>query len=149
MTRGKARKPKAQLKLTGAYRDDRHDSPDAPVGNMTMPDYLTKRAQTFWPDLSARLEAMHISSPHYEIGLALLCDALADWVQCAALVATDGLLTTTTNGNRIQHPAYGAKNRAWKRVIDACREFGMTPLALRGMPMPDVPQDGLEKLLSG
>lgn len=149
MTRGRPKKPKAQLKLTGAYRDDRHESPDAPGGSMPMPDYLTKGAKVFWIAMSSRLEAMRLSSPHHEIGLALLCDAMSDWVECGKLVETEGILITTAQGNKIQHPAYGAKNRAWKRVIDACREFGMTPAALRGMPLSDVPQDDLEKVLAG
>jgi P27 family predicted phage terminase small subunit len=67
------------------------------------------------------------------VALALLCDALVDFLHAAAIVKEEGCIARTDKGVLFQHPAVGVKNKAWERVVKVLREFGMTPTSRPGI----------------
>jgi P27 family predicted phage terminase small subunit len=113
------------------------------------PEWLQGSAREHWPQISEMLSNMKLNSSHYTVSMALLCDALADFIRFSELATGAEPITQTDKGNVVQHPIVGLKNKAWARVLAACREFGMSPAALRGISMPDhSPVDELDQVLA-
>ena len=136
--RGRRPAPKAKLRLVGTFREDRHgNTPDPPATRAKCPVWLKGPARKQWPKIAAMLTAMRLNSSHYTVSMALLCDALADWIRFSELARDADPIERTDKGNAIQNPIFGMKNKAWERVLKVCREFGMSPSALRGIEVPD------------
>jgi len=148
--KGRRPQPKSKLRLVGTYRQDRHgDTPDPPATKADCPSWLTENAKAYWPEVTTMLTAMRLNSSHHTLSIALLCDALSDWVRYSELATKEDATTTTAKGNVIQSPIVGLKNKAWTRLLVACREFGMSPSALRGISMPEVSTvDALDRVLA-
>src|SRR5262245_54389527 len=104
--RGRRPKPLPKLRLIGTYRQDRHGwSPDPPATKAECPEWLQGSAREHWPAISEMLSNMKLNSAHYTISMALLCDALADFIRFSQLAAgTEDPTTETDKGNVIQHP---------------------------------------------
>lgn len=66
------------------------------------------------------LAGLNIMARPHTLALALLVDALADWIRFTAAAETDV--------KAMRH-----KRAAWESVLKACREFGMTPSAITGV----------------
>jgi hypothetical protein len=62
-------------------------------------------ARKHWGEIGLMLEGLGVIAKPHTLALAMLCEALADWIA--------------------DHDA-----KAWERVLKACREFGMTPSAM-------------------
>jgi hypothetical protein len=122
---GRPRKPTALLKLTGAYRKDRHgDAPELPVGLPPCPAWLGASSAELWPEVGAMLVGLGVMSAPMTLALAMLCEALADYVR-------------------------GREPKDWDRVMRALRECGMTPSALASVQKvreADKPKTGLDSL---
>jgi P27 family predicted phage terminase small subunit len=147
--RGRKPKPKAQLRLVGTYRADRHHSPDPPATTAECPEWLNEPAKAYWPRITVMLAAMHLDSSHYAPSIALLCDAVADFTRFSDMAANAEPVIVTDKGNRVQNPIIGIKNKAWERVLKSLREFGMSPSALRSISIPEGrPADDLDKVLA-
>lgn len=147
--RGPKPKPKTQLKLAGTYRADRHgDCPDAAPVEASCPDWLSDAAKAFWPEVSARLSAMRLNSVDYTFAIAMICDALADWARLDRLMEKTTWLAEDDHGKLRANPGVRLKFKAWERVIAVCKEFGMTPVAMRGIARPEEPKDDLEQMLT-
>lgn len=122
----------------GTYRNDRHGkTPDPPAKPAECPAWLNQKARGYWPAIAEMLKAMRLNSSHHTLSIALLCDALADWIRFSDVAANESPVLTTDKGYAIQNPIVGMKNKAWERVLKACREFGMSPAALRGIEIPE------------
>ena len=91
-----------------------------------MPDWLTGRAAELWPDVAAVLRPMGLLSADYTVGLALLVDAMADWIYYARRLADD---PENENAWRWEK----RKREAWADVHKQHREFGLTPSAMRSV----------------
>jgi P27 family predicted phage terminase small subunit len=76
------------------------------------------------------LEGMGILGKPHTVALALLVDAIADFVDFTDRAGKVNPTVETLNGGVMQHPLVGMKNQAWSRVLQALREFGMTPSSL-------------------
>jgi P27 family predicted phage terminase small subunit len=148
--RGRRPQPKAKLRLVATFRQDRHGkTPDPPASPAECLVWLTGPARTYWPEISKALTAMRINSSHYTLTVALLAGAVADWIRFSELAANEGPVETTDKGNAVQNPIFGLKNKAWARVLTACREFGMSPWALRAIQIPEgSPMDELDEVLA-
>ena len=48
-------------------------------------------------------------------------------------IVSKGLLIETTNGNIIQNPSVGIRNKAWLQIVKICQQFGMTPSSRTGL----------------
>jgi P27 family predicted phage terminase small subunit len=87
----------------------------------------------YWRQIAPVLDDMRVLTAADGIPLALLCDALADYVAARKAIDTaeeetgTRFIAATDKGNLIQHPAVGVANKSWERVLKACREFGLTP----------------------
>ena len=103
--RGRRPTPKPKLKLAGAYRQDRHgNTPDPPATVAKCPAWLKGSARKQWPRIAPMLADMRMDSSHFTIAPALLCDALADWIEYSELAADAAPVGKTKNGNVMQHP---------------------------------------------
>jgi P27 family predicted phage terminase small subunit len=148
--KGRKAKPKALLKLVGTYRQDKHGNcPDPPATHATCPEWLNARAKAYWPQIAEMLALLRLNSSHYELSVALLCDALADFIRISEICVDASPLSVGHNGNGVQNPVFRLKNAAWDRLLKACREFGMSPAALRGISTSDRgPVDTLDQVLA-
>ena len=109
--------------------------PEAPP----IPRWLDEESRKHWKRYAPWLLESGLLARLDQIALALLCDALSDFlasrdiVEAAAAAGEVRFLAKTDKGNIIQHPAVGVKNKAWERVLKLLREFGMTPSARAGL----------------
>lgn len=58
---------------------------------------------------------------------ALLCLAFEDFIEADEELRTHGKTQRTENGFLVQSPYVAFRDQAWKRYVDLCKEFGMTP----------------------
>ena len=89
--------------------------------------WLTGRGRKEWTRLVPELMAAGILTKCDRMLLALLCQRFADYLDARDIVAEEGLLIETTNGNCIQHPAIGIMNQAWRDVVKVAANFGLSP----------------------
>lgn len=142
--RGPKPTPKAVKRRRGTYRGDRDGgTPEPEREKPRRPTWLGDEAGKLWPAIAAELDAMGVLARVDQTTLALLCQALADYLAARAVVdeaAAEGevrFCATTDKGNIIQHPAVGVMNKSWERVVKLAREFGMTPSARAGLKVED------------
>lgn len=132
-SRGPVPTPTAVLKLHGSNRvkaRERAGEPMPEVGVPTMPDWLSPAAQTEWARIVTVLqEVPGLLTTIDRTALAMLAQDLADFVEVRGLIARDGWVITTTNGNTIQNPLVGMANGSCKRLMRMLAEFGMSPAA--------------------
>jgi P27 family predicted phage terminase small subunit len=95
-----------------------------------------------------------------QTALTLLCEALAEYCECRAIVESavkdsqgGGLkyITYTDKGNIIQHPAVGVMNKAWGKLVKLLVQFGMTPSARAGLAIANAKDepDLISQLIAG
>jgi P27 family predicted phage terminase small subunit len=58
---------------------------------------------------------------------ALLCLAFEDLIEADEELRTNGKTQRTENGYLVQSPWVSFRDQAWKRYVEMCREFGLTP----------------------
>jgi P27 family predicted phage terminase small subunit len=86
-------------------------------------------------------------------GLALLCEALAEYLEARQVIADAGALTyeseTKQGGVMIRaHPAAALASDAFRRAVAVAKEFGLTPAArARVEAEPETDADPLEEFL--
>lgn len=119
--------PTAILKMRGSWRaETREDEPKTEVSAPEAPVWLSSAAKAHWIELVPMLMGMGVMAREFSVGLALLTDALADWLSESSTIAA---LPEGTE----DHPAYSRKAKAWERVMKSVREFGLTPSAVTGI----------------
>ena len=138
--RGPRPQPSELQKRLGTYRPDRR------AGEATSarcvpprPSWMGPAAKKCWTKISPWLNKAGLLTRLDQVSLALLCEALADFlaardiVDCEAEKGGVRFITTTDKGNVIQHPVVGVMNKAHERLVKLLREFGMTPSARAGI----------------
>lgn len=135
MTRGAKPKPTALKLITGnpGKRELPKDEPKA-VGELTTcPDFVSEEARGYWDYVTGLiLSVPGVSKRPDETAAALLCQAMADFVEAGeALVDNGGSyqdVETKAGGvmTRI-HPAVGVRQTAFAQIMKICAEFGLTP----------------------
>jgi P27 family predicted phage terminase small subunit len=123
--------------LRGTGRKDRGNRneprPEPLPAGSPPPDWISADAAEYWPELERVFSAAGLLTTLDAPALALLCEALADY-----LVARDTLdeagpyyTTETENGSVMirAHPAVSDRSEAWRRVRLALMDFGGTPAA--------------------
>lgn len=133
MTTGRKPLPVETHKRRGSYRADRHQSHEAPAGDMEAPAWTPPGAAEVLPDVLAKVEQAGLSSPVYTLAAVLLADAVADFAHYCALADEQPRINTSASGHPQQHPATTLKNQSRKAALDLLREFGMTPSAIRSV----------------
>jgi P27 family predicted phage terminase small subunit len=138
-TRGRKPKP-THLKLVMGNPGGRklNDAEAKVAADMPEPPReLGYDALAEWDRVSAELFRAGLLSSVDRAALAAYCDAYGIWAQACLVLdemadgdgAYRGLLITTDNGNLIQNPVVGVRNKARADMVRFAAEFGMTPSA--------------------
>jgi P27 family predicted phage terminase small subunit len=114
-----------------------------PDGMPTPPIYLDDYALEEWYRLCDGLHHMGVLSVVDQGAFAACCEAYSDWRHASEEInkvkkeqsVLDSMVQYTHNGNQIQQTLIGVKNVARDKYLDACKQFGMTPLARAKMAM--------------
>lgn len=129
------RKPTALKVLHGTNRKDRANPAEPKAGMLRAdappPDWLSERGREAWTDLLPLLRGMKVATVADPTALALLCDALAEYVEARSVVAEQGAIYWTRGKVEMQrtHPAVAIAQDAWRRAKTMLSEFGLTPAA--------------------
>ena len=91
------------------------------------PDHLSDDAVAEWGRISIELRAVGLISQIDRSALAAYCQAYGRWCSAERLLAENGMLVKTTNGNIIQSPLVGIANKSLDLMHKFLTEFGMTP----------------------
>jgi P27 family predicted phage terminase small subunit len=112
----------------------------APPGRPECPPWLPETARAEWERCAGHLERMGVLSAVDGITLAVLCEALAEFVYAVDVIEngelgsdgnrTDkGRTTIGSTGNLVTSPWVKIKNEAAARVMQVAAQFGFTPAA--------------------
>lgn len=102
------------------------------------PGHLDDYAREEWHRIASGLHALKLLFSVDTGAFAAYCEAYSIWRSCRELLREyseqsgsklSGLISTTTNGNKMQHPLLGIANVAKRDMIKAAQEFGLTPQA--------------------
>ena len=150
---GRKRTPTETLKRRGSYRRDRHGQRDSePKPTAKLPDrprWLTGEARKEWERLGPLLAEKGLLT---EWDRALFCTYCLEWKAyvtiCRKLRPLDDYTMVTTNGNHVQHPLVGVKNRVFQNLVRIATEFGLSPssrskLSVEPVSTEDDPQEKL------
>jgi len=124
--------PTATLKMRGSWRGDKNkQEPKAKVCIPEPPAWLNGVGLQEWNYIAPRLEKGRVLTDWDRNALAGYCQCMADYLDALVTLqkieGTGRMLIKTTNGNVIQNPLIGIKNKAWGLVQKAAAEFGLTP----------------------
>lgn len=125
-------------KARRAYRADRHgdkaDLAPCPEGVPSAPSWLSSDGAAHWPDVAGALHAAGLlRQPDVHL-VAMLCDALAEYVRLRdAAAAADAVV----QGGKMAraHPLIAAVKESRADVLAIIRELGMSAKARRGLPV--------------
>ena len=131
--RGPAAKPTALRQLQGnpGKRRLNHGEPRPGARERvpSAPQWLSLEAKKHWRRVAPRLHAAGLLTEVDVVGLAMLCEALAQYVEGKEIAEREGAIAISDQGNVYQHPAIGLMKTARTDVLRWAREFGMTPAA--------------------
>lgn len=75
--------------------------------------------------------------------LAVYCDAVADYQECAMIIQTEGISMDYTNNdghtNRVPHPLLSKKKQLSEQIKSMAVELGLTPSARSKLTLPKTP----------
>lgn len=111
--------------------------PTPALGLPDPPEHLSVEAVAEWRRVAPDLHRAGLLSFVDRAALAVYCQAYGRWVQAEAALRRvaerspggAALIVQTTHGNWIPNPLLGIANKAYRDVLAACAEFGMTPSA--------------------
>lgn len=128
------RKPvPTKLKIVKGTDQPCRINPDEPEPVVSLPDpppewkKANPVALTEWERITPHLYELGLLTAVDRAALVAYCEAWSRLRQAEAEIAKTGLLVETTNGNLIQSPAVGIANTAFKNMLAAATEFGLTP----------------------
>ena len=143
--RGPAPTPTAILELRGSRRaEGRAGEPRPPVKAPTCPARLKGEAKKEWVRVVKQLKAMAVLAEIDRALLAAYCEAWAELDAIERKMASQpegGLLISTSNGNIIQSPLVGIRNRAVERLGRLAQQFGMSPAARTRLATGEAPAE--------
>jgi P27 family predicted phage terminase small subunit len=134
----KGRKPKpTHLKLVTGNAGKRalnKAEPTPPRQRPSAPAHMSDRARETWGYVSALLDRMGVLTEADAIGLEMLCEAYADYLEARAELKTLGsnyYETVNQTGGVMHraHPAVAVMQDADRRIKAWLAEFGATPSA--------------------
>jgi P27 family predicted phage terminase small subunit len=88
---------------------------------------MSVEAKRQWRKLAPRLHAAGLLSEVDGLGLAMLCEAVGQYVEGKEIVEREGAIAISSEGNVYQHPAVALMKSARSEMLKWAREFGMTP----------------------
>jgi P27 family predicted phage terminase small subunit len=105
----------------------------ARVSRPACPAWLTREAKAEWGRVTDELEEMGILCKVDRGLIATYCEAWAEFREADQMVRKEGKVKVTTNGNLIQNPWLGIKNKAAERMLKLSNQFGFSPSARTGL----------------
>ncbi len=130
--RGPAAKPTVLKRLQGNPGKRALNRKEARPGARRAPSaprWLSVEGRREWRRIAPRLFGCGLLTEVDGVSLALLCEALAQYVSAKEIVDKEGVLARSDKGNWYLHPAVGVMTSARGEVLKWAREFGMTPSA--------------------
>lgn len=128
--RGPAPLPTAVKQLRGnPGKRKLNEKEPRPGGKPSAPRWMTAEAKRQWRRLAPQLHAAGLLTELDGLGLAMLCEAVGQYIEGKELVEREGAVAISDNGNVYQHPAVGLMKSARAEILKWAREFGMTPSA--------------------
>ena len=150
--RGPKPTPTAILEKQGSRETrGRKAEPRPPSSLPEKPSWLGEKASVFWDDLGPAMVSWRIMTELDGLAFGMLCESLERWLKYRDLATERGPITEGGNHIDIQDPAVGMENKAWDRLLKACREFGLSPSsrsALRIEGKPGGTKGGLAKFFT-
>jgi P27 family predicted phage terminase small subunit len=110
--------------------------PGAPV----CPSWLADEAKAEWRRVVPELRRLGLVAVIDRAVLAAYCCSYADLKEAVETIQREGRTLVTTNGNTIQHPAVGQKNKAMVFLKAFSAEFGFSPASRVKIEVP-VPKE--------
>jgi P27 family predicted phage terminase small subunit len=132
--RGPKPMPTPILRLRGSWRaETRENEPQVPAGAVAPPPWVREADRKHWTEICAVLESMGVMSPVHSVSLSLFVQAVADWIDASAKADKAPMTSVTAAGGETIHPLQRLKATTFARVLQLCREFGLTPSAITGV----------------
>lgn len=167
---GRPRKPSALHIIDGTDRPDRMN-PNEPmpavlVGS-TPPPWVKGKARAAWKQIAAILTEMRVLTVSDVPALALVCDALAEYIEARAGVQKHGMvydsktvkIVHTRDGDEVEietlmvraRPEVAIAADAWRRAMMGLTQFGLTPASRSKVSAigKEDEVDEMEQLLGG
>lgn len=135
--RGPKGKPTNLKLLEGnpGKRDINKDEPkyDLSEKSEKAPPWLGTAAKKEWKRVLPLLKKNGLVTDADYMALCAYCQSVDTWIEAEKLKRAEGLVTTTSNGTEVQHPAVNVANSALNNVLKFGREFGLTPASRTGL----------------
>lgn len=136
------RKPDALKKIEGTYRKDRSQT-DAPtpdvIASLNPPSWMVHPdALKEWSRVTREMADVNLLTSMDQTTIAMYCTALADYLDAVDILSVEGSTIKSSTGTKIVHPAVSMRNEAWKRLMSAAKELGMTPVARTNLKVSPV-----------
>src|SRR5262249_49618430 len=135
------KKPAEVHRRQGTYQPSRHAGPALPVSIPEMPADLPPAAQAAWKNITQMLFSAGLVAELDQLSLRMLVESVWLYHEAHDDIVAKGLVIQTTNGNWVQNPSVGIRNKAWLQIVTLCKQFGMTPTARTGLGPGAVPED--------
>lgn len=158
---GRKRKPTQILRFQGTLRPHRRpaNEPQPNSGQSERakppqrPAWVTGEARKEWERLEGKLNGAGLLTTWDRSLFVAYCVTWKEYVACQRkLKSLDDYTIETKKGNVIQHPLVGIRNQAYKRLLQLCGEFGLSPSARAHLDVditdPAVGTDPLDELIS-
>jgi P27 family predicted phage terminase small subunit len=141
---GRKPKPPALRALTGGKKAKASAPEVARLRDLDPPTFLSDKAVQHWPELARLLSDMGVMADSDRLALALLTEALVEWIEAGQTIATHGATyEAVTEAGAVMHrahPAVAQRADAARRVQSLLGEFGLTPSArAKVQGLPDLP----------
>lgn len=153
MNKGRPRKPQAQKKIEGTYREDRDNNP-IPVDYVTTipepPKHLSDMAKVYFMNVCNVLLDMNLLSMSDIVIITQLAQNLEINEMAYDSCKNGGYKQTTNNGYGAVTAAFTAFDRTGKTIRELSNQLGLNPSARERIKMKpkDEEEDELHKILS-
>jgi P27 family predicted phage terminase small subunit len=129
------RKPTV-LKLLEGRKPTNTQEPQPKAGAPRCPSWLDDTAKVEWRRVVPELRRMGLLTVVDQADLVCYAQAWSDLKQAVVTIRKEGRTLTTSNGNVIQHPAVGQRNKAMVMIKAFAAEFGFSPASRIGIKVP-------------
>jgi P27 family predicted phage terminase small subunit len=127
--RGRQPKPSVLRVLEGnpGKRKINKTEPRPPVCVPECPEWVSADARKYWGEVSEMLHNLGVLTSADIIALALLVDALAQYIGAKEDIAQRGDTQVSESGYECPRPSVAIRNKSVETVVKILAHFGMTP----------------------
>ena len=105
------------------------------------PAWLSEKGKKHWPAICGTLVGMNLYTDADQTACAMLCDALADYLELRDMTDKRGIVCVSEKGAEYQAPWVGAKNKAFDKALVLLKQFGLTPVSRAGVEQSATPNE--------